>query len=90
MNGLSFVSCLGNKIESVDQFTAEDSRFTGKKYSSSLYSLYYPDGSLIKILRCISVNFRRTSFEQNEFSTVQDLIYARYRPSLGRYVTVLE
>jgi hypothetical protein len=49
MNGLHFVGCLRNKLESVDQFTAEDSKFIGKKYSRSLFDLVYPHGSLIKI-----------------------------------------
>ena len=31
VSGLNFVGCIGNRIESVDQFIVEDSNFIGKK-----------------------------------------------------------
>ena len=88
MNGLTFVGCLGNKIESVEQFTAEDSKFVGEKYKRSV--TVNREGSLIMIFQCTLVNFRQTSFEQNEYGKVRDVLYKKYRPLLNSYVTVIE
>ena len=62
MTGLNYVNCLGNKLESVDQFIIEDSKFKGKKWNQ-----YDSDGSLIEVFGHTSAHFIRTSFEQNEF-----------------------
>ena len=82
MKGLNFVGCTGNKLEYVDQFTIEDSKFIGNKRNPiQPYTL----GSIFNIFRSTSVKFIHTSFENNEYGTEQRAVFLFYDPHAYGY-----
>ena len=83
VKGLNFVGCIGNKLEYVDQFTIEDSKFIGRKRNPiQPYTL----GSIFNIFRSTSIKFFRTSFENNEFGTKQHaVVFLFYDPHAYGY-----